>query len=1061
VAHRLHRAVPFGWVVLFGWVVSVLHAGLAGSAIAQEAPAVFPGENWTPTTPAEAGLDQAALESARDYALTGDGSGIIVRGGKVVLTWGDQDVRYDLKSTTKSFGSIALGLAIGDGLVKLDDPAVRYEFALATPPEENRQTGWIDKITLYHLATQTAGFEKPGGYNKLLFAPGTRWKYSDAGPNWLADCLTLVYQRDLNDLMFERVFTPIGIGGKDLAWRKNQYRAHTIAVGTNAGTVARREFGAGISANVDAMARIGLLMLRQGKWQDRQIIPADYVRSSTRPQPAVSDLAIHEDPDHEGAPARYGLLWWTNGDGTLAGVPTDAYWSWGLYDSLIVVIPSKDLVIARAGKSWKREKGAGHYKVLEPFLVPIAKSAGGDARSAPKRTVQLTPPYPPSAVIGGMKLDWATHRREAPGSDNWQMTWADDDHQYAPWGDGGGFGGTNSLGRASLGVARIEGPADDYRGVNVYGGKDGLKPSTINGKSWGIISVGGVLYMWVSPGSPLKVMQQEARLYSSRDHGESWTPADWAFTFADQLTIPTICQFGRDYAGAIDDYVYHYFIHPRDNSIPDLVQKPGTLYLARCPSDKLLDRQAYTFYTGVDSGDVPVFTRDIKEKKPVFENPNGVGWCMSATYNAGLKRFLLLTQHGDKQQGMLGVFDASSPWGPWTTMTYLSEPFTSDRPAEGLEVPANTFFWNIPPKWQSADGLSFTMVFTGAGRGKDNDSFNAVGGRFVRAGAPADKPAAPPPVGTLRVEWAPPGTVVRDAAGSDNWPMTWADDDHQYTAFGDGWGFEKKPGEKKLSVRIARIEGAPPAVKGIDIPAPTIEATGDDVRGQKASGMLCVEGVLYAWLRNAGNSVLAWSKDHGKTWERADWKFTTSFGCPTFLNAGRDYAGAADDFVYVYSFDADSAYTPADGYVLARVARGRIRDRSAYEFFAGRHADKDLWSPDIAKRRHILENPGRCYRLNVTYVPPLKRYLLVQTILARGAKADKGLAIYDSPTPFGPWTTAFYAEKWDIDAGDSAVIPAKWIGADGKSAYLVFAGEDNFCVRKMTLETGDAKQAGR
>jgi hypothetical protein len=44
--------------------------------------------------------------------------------------------------------------------------------------------------------------------------------------------------------------------------------------------------------------------------------------------------------------------------------------------------------------------------------------------------------------------------------------------------------------------------------------------------------------------------------------------------------------------------------------------------------------------------------------------------------------------------------------------------------------------------------------------------------------------------------------------------------------------------------------------------------------------------MLYLWARNAGNAQLAWSKDHGETWEWAGWKWTTSFGCPTFLNCG-------------------------------------------------------------------------------------------------------------------------------------------------------------------------------
>jgi hypothetical protein len=52
-------------------------------------------------------------------------------------------------------------------------------------------------------------------------------------------------------------------------------------------------------------------------------------------------------------------------------------------------------------------------------------------------------------------FDAASHLRAAEGSDNWPVTWSNDDNQYAMWGDGGGFGGTETDGRASLGVARL------------------------------------------------------------------------------------------------------------------------------------------------------------------------------------------------------------------------------------------------------------------------------------------------------------------------------------------------------------------------------------------------------------------------------------------------------------------------------------------------------------------------------------------------------------------------------------------------------------------------------
>lgn len=209
---------------------------------------IWPLPKWLAAEPAEVGIDEAQLHRARDYALTGGGSGYITRHGRLVMSWGDLQTRYDLKSTTKSIGVTALGLAIADGRIRLQDKVIQHHPRFAVPPDSNRATGWINDVTILHLATQTAGFEKPGGYTKLVFEPGTKWFYSDGGPNWLAECVTLTYGRDVDQLMFERVFTPLGIDRTDLVWRRNSYRDAKID------GVMRREFGSGIRANVDAMA---------------------------------------------------------------------------------------------------------------------------------------------------------------------------------------------------------------------------------------------------------------------------------------------------------------------------------------------------------------------------------------------------------------------------------------------------------------------------------------------------------------------------------------------------------------------------------------------------------------------------------------------------------------------------------------------------------------------------------------------------------------------------------------------------------------------------------------
>lgn len=358
---RIHSAM-----ILFLFAIML---GAARTAAAAET--IWPGAKWETAAPAAMGMNESLLLKARDYALTGGGSGYIIRHGRLVMSWGDLRLRFDIKSSTKSFGSIALGVAVKDGKIALADKAKKHHPTLGQEPSPTTQTAWMDEITILHLAAQTAGFEKKGGSNVLLFRPGTHWFYSDSGPNWLAECITLAYRRDVDELMFERVFTPIGITRADLVWRKNSYRPREIE------GLMRREFGAGISANVDALARVGYLMLREGQWHGQEILPRDYARRSPRTQSGHERIPVWQGDPHGKASSHYGLLWWNNDDGSLKGVPRDAFWSWGLYDSFIFVCPSLDLVVSRAGKSWKRAGGAESYAVLEPFFGVIAQAVNG------------------------------------------------------------------------------------------------------------------------------------------------------------------------------------------------------------------------------------------------------------------------------------------------------------------------------------------------------------------------------------------------------------------------------------------------------------------------------------------------------------------------------------------------------------------------------------------------------------------------------------------------------------------------------------------------------------
>ncbi|HKS54802.1 MAG TPA: serine hydrolase [Steroidobacteraceae bacterium] len=349
-----------------------------------------PLHGWAKVDAATVGMTQAGLDTAATVAQTvpagvNPGNGMIVRHGQLVHSWGDIDTRREMKSVTKSMGGVVLGLAIDEGKVTLATKGVDVMPTFGTPPAGNATAA--QTITLSQLATHTAGFEKQDGdFTAVLqFQPGTTWSYSDAGLNWLADVLTTSYQQDLASVAQDRVWKVLGLNGlgtnnDDVSWRQNSFRPPT----RDGGTIQFRELASGVEANVNAMARVGLLFLRKGVWKGTRVLSESFVNQVHTPLPENAGLTLNQPPGFlfPNATTDYGVLWWTNKSGQMANVPTDTYWAWGLGEELIVIIPSLDLVIVRNGgqspansspnvRAWNDDKWDGDVRVLEPFLDPI------------------------------------------------------------------------------------------------------------------------------------------------------------------------------------------------------------------------------------------------------------------------------------------------------------------------------------------------------------------------------------------------------------------------------------------------------------------------------------------------------------------------------------------------------------------------------------------------------------------------------------------------------------------------------------------------------------------
>jgi hypothetical protein len=162
-----------------------------------------------------------------------------------------------------------------------------------------------------------------------------------------------------------------------------------------------------------------------------------------------------------GTPGHGGIGWWSNGDGKYPELPRDAFWGSGAGHQVVLVVPSLSLVAVRNGASLG--DAMEHHDMLNATLfTPLVGAITGAPPQA--RAGSDAAPYPPSPVIDG--IDWAppdTIRREAAGSDNWPLTWGDDEAMYGAYGDGYGFA-PHVPQKLSMGFVRITGGPIDFVG---------------------------------------------------------------------------------------------------------------------------------------------------------------------------------------------------------------------------------------------------------------------------------------------------------------------------------------------------------------------------------------------------------------------------------------------------------------------------------------------------------------------------------------------------------------------------------------------------------------------
>ena len=296
------------------------------------------------STPEEQGISSSAIvafiEAADRQAATTNAihSFMLVRHGQVVAEgwWSPYgpDIPHRLFSLSKSFTSTAVGLAIADGKLSLDDPVLSFfpEDAPANPGT------WLKAMRVRDLLIMSSGqnsntvaqlgkelrHSAQSGENltrTFLAAPveckpGTLFVYNTPGSYMLSAIVQKVTGEMVSDYLRPRLFEPLGI--ENPTWDSSP---QGVTLG-----------GVGLNIRTEDIAKFGLLYLQKGKWNGKQLVPAAWVETATARQTSNGS-----DPNSDWDQG-YGYQFWRCRHGLYRGD--------GAFGQFCIVMPEQDAVVA-------------------------------------------------------------------------------------------------------------------------------------------------------------------------------------------------------------------------------------------------------------------------------------------------------------------------------------------------------------------------------------------------------------------------------------------------------------------------------------------------------------------------------------------------------------------------------------------------------------------------------------------------------------------------------------------------------------------------------------------